>query len=137
MKALELAFNFGLTYSTTFNMGGVAIVFGLFSMLILLETVQILSSAWIVLSVAYFLTVLTVVYFFLRAVRYSLMSVEAARCLDVLRLAEEIYEKGVGENTLLHRTMAGKFLPYGVFTKPYFIAGPAVLIAPWAVIALL
>ncbi len=134
---MELAFNFGLTYSTTFNMGGVAVVFGLFSMLILLETARIMSAAWIVLSIAYFLTILTVVYFFLRAVRYSLMSIEAARRLGVLRVAEDIYEKGVGENTFLHRAMAGKFLPYGVFTKLYFIAGPVVLGALWAVIALL
>ncbi len=109
-------------YSTAFNMGGVAVVLWPVFDMILLETASIMSAARIVLSIAYFLTILTVVYFFLRAVGYSLMSLQVERRLGISRVAEDVCEKGVGKSTFLQRAMGEGSCPYGVFTKLHFIA---------------
>ena len=96
-----------------------------------------MSPTWVVLSLAYFLTVLTILYLFLGAIRYSLMGLEAARRLGILKLVEEVCNAGPEANSFLHRVMAGKFIPYGSFTRLYFVAGPIVLIVLWAVVAFL
>ncbi len=136
-KALELTYNFALTYSSTFNMVGAAIVFGLFSMLILLDLVPPMSPAWVVLSLAYFITVLTVLYFYLRAITYNMMAIEVARRLGFLSLAEKIYRETPETQGLVQRTMARTLIPYGPYTKAYFIIGPLVLIVLWFVVAVL
>ena len=123
-KAMELTYSFALTYSSTFNTVGAAVVFGLFGLLILLDPARILSPTWLALSIAYFLTVLTVLYFYLRAIRYSLMALEIAKRLGIMNLAEKAYGETPGANSLLQRIMVGKLMPYGPFTRIYFIAGP-------------
>ncbi len=136
-KALELAFNFALSYSSTFNTVGAALVFGLFGLLILLDNAKILSPTWLALSTAYFLTILTVLYFYLRAIRYSLMAVEITKRLGIINLAETIYGETPGANSFLQKTMVGKLAPYGPFTRIYFVAGPLVLMFLWLVVAVL
>src|SRR5690349_21188056 len=85
-KALELVYTLALSYSTSFNTVGAAVVFGLFSLLLLLSSAALFSPLWGLLSLAYCLTVLTGVYFYLRAIRYSMMATEAARRLGILEL---------------------------------------------------
>lgn len=135
-QALELVYTSALTYSTTFNTVGAAVVFGLFSLLLLINSSTVFSLEWALLSLAYFLTVLTGVYFYLRAVRYSMMATEAARRLGILGIAETVYSEGAGAGNFLHKVMVGKFQPYGTFTRLYFIVGPMILFFLWAVVAL-
>ena len=123
-----------LSYSTSFNTVGAAVVFGLFSLLLLLNSDVFLSPLWFLLSLAYCLTVITGVYFYLRAIRYSMMATEAARRLGILELTETIYRESAG-NTLIHKLMTGKFAPYGKFTSLYVIAGPVVLFLLWIFVA--
>ena len=133
-KAVELVYALALSYSTSFNTVGAAVVFGLFSLLLLLGTASLFSPLWILLSLAYCLTVLTGVYFYLRAIRYSMMATEAARRLGILELTESIYRQSAG-NTFIHKIMTGKFAPYGKFTSLYVIAGPVVLFLLWVFVA--
>ena len=133
-KALELVYSLALSYSTSFNTVGAAVVFGLFSLLLLLSTAQLLSPLWIMLSLAYILTVLTGLYFYLRAIRYSMMATEAARRLGILGLSELIYKQSAG-NSPLHRIMTSEFAPYGKFTSLYVIVGPLVLFLLWIFVA--
>jgi len=135
-KALELVYTSALTHSTTFKTVGAAVIFGLFSLLLLINPSTLFSLEWALLSLAYFLTVLTGVYFYLRAVRYSMMATEAARRLGILGIAETVYSEAAGPGNFLHKVMVGKFQPYGTFTKIYFIVGPMVLFLLWAVVAL-
>ncbi|MBO0888953.1 hypothetical protein J2P12_07625, partial [Candidatus Bathyarchaeota archaeon] len=122
-KALELVYALALSYSTSFNTVGAAVVFGLFSLLLLLNSAALLSPLWVLLSLAYCLTVLTGLYFYLRAIRYSMMATEVARRLGILTLSESIYDSSA-ESSFLHRMMIGKFAPYGKFTSLYVIIGP-------------
>ena len=133
-KALELVYALALSYSTSFNTVGAAVVFGLFSLLLLLGSSRPFSPLWGLLSMAYILTVLTGVYFYLRAIRYSMMATEAARRLGILGLTESIYNESTS-NGLLHRVMTGKFAPYGKFTSLYVILGPFVLFLIWVFVA--
>ena len=133
-KAVELVYALALSYSTSFNTVGAAVVFGLFSLLLLLNSAVFLSPLWFLLSLAYCLTVLTGVYFYLRAIRYSMMATEAARRLGILELTETIYRESAG-NTFIHKIMTGKFAPYGKFTSMYVIAGPVVLFLLWVFVA--
>jgi hypothetical protein len=137
VKALELVYSFALTYSSSFNTVGAAVIFGLFSLLLLIGSSSFLSAAWIILSAAYFLTVLTGVYFYLRAVRYNMMANEAAKRLGIISLAEDVYKETPGADSFLVRRMAGKFEAYGVFTTAYFFFGPLLLGALWFVVAVL
>jgi hypothetical protein len=137
LKALELVYGFALTYSSTFNTVGAAVIFGLFSLLLLIDASRFLSAAWFVLSAAYFLTVLTGVYFYLRAVRYNMMANEAAKRLGIIGLADEVYKETPGADSFLVRRMAGRFEAYGVFTTAYFFFGPLLLAALWFVVAAL
>src|SRR6058998_2947913 len=57
LKALELVYSFALTYSSSFNTVGAAVIFGLFSLLLLVSASSFLSAAWLLLSAAYLLTV--------------------------------------------------------------------------------
>ncbi len=91
LKALELVYALALSYSTSFNTVGAAVVFGLFSLLLLLNSASRFSPLWTLLSIAYCLTVLTGLYFYLRAIRYSMMATEVARRLGILGLSESIY----------------------------------------------
>lgn len=136
-KALELVYSFALTYSSSFNTVGAAVIFGLFSLLLLVSASSFLSAAWILLSAAYFLTVLTGVYFYLRAVRYNMMANEAAKRLGIIGLAEDVYRETPGSNSFLVKRMAGRFEAYGVFTSAYFFFGPLLLFALWFVVAVL
>ena len=136
-KALELTYTFALTYSSTFNVVGAAIVFGIFSLLIILDATPFMSPTWGVLSVAYFITVLTVLYFYLRAIMYNFVAVEVARRLGFLELAEKVYAETPEAKGLLQRKMAGSFIPYGPYTRAYFILGPLVLVVLWIVVAVL
>ncbi|HEX4921684.1 MAG TPA: hypothetical protein VFV92_13220 [Candidatus Bathyarchaeia archaeon] len=133
-KAVELVYALALSYSTSFNTVGAAVVFGLFSLLLLLSSAVFLSPLWFLLSLAYCLTVLTGVYFYLRAMRYSMMATEAARRLGILELTESIYRESVA-NTFIHKIMTGKFAPYGKFTSLYVVAGPIVLFLLWVFVA--
>jgi uncharacterized membrane protein len=135
-KALELVYAFALSYSTSFNTVGAAVVFGLFSLLLLLDSASRFSPLWTLLTVAYFLTVLTGLYFYfyLRAIRYSMMATEVARRLGILELSESIYHDAPG-NSLMHKIMVGKFVPYGKFTSLYVLAGPLVLLLLWVFVA--
>lgn len=133
-KPVELVYALALSYSTSFNTVGAAVVFGLFSLLLLLNSAVFLSPLWFLLSLAYCLTVITGVYFYLRAIRYSMMATEAARRLGILELTESIYRESAG-NTLIHKLMTGKFAPYGKFTSMYVIAGPVVLFLLWIFVA--
>jgi len=135
-KALELAYNFALTYSSTFNTVGAAVIFGVFGILIVIDTSEKFTATWTVLSMAYFLTVITVLYFYLRAIRYSLMAIEVAKRLGILTLAERIYAETPQANSLLPRLMAGKLQPYGPFTRIYFIIGPLLLLIIWVAVGL-
>ncbi len=137
VKALELVYSFALTYSSSFNTVGAAVVFGLFSLLLLVSTSSFLSAAWLLLSAAYLLTVLTGVYFYLRAVRYTMMANEAAKRLGIIGLAEDVYKETPGASSFLVKTMAGRFEAYGVFTTAYFFFGPLLLGALWFVVAVL
>src|SRR5262245_10296157 len=137
VKALELVYSFALTYSSSFNAVGAAVIFGLFSLLLLVSASSYLSAAWILLSSAYLLTVLTGVYFYLRAVRYTMMATEAARRLGIIGLAEDVYKETPGANGFLVRIMARRFESYGAFTTAYFFFGPLLLAALWFVIAVL
>ena len=137
LKALELVYSFALTYSSSFNTVGAAVVFGLFSLLLLVSTASFLSAAWVLLSAAYLLTVLTGVYFYLRAVRYTMMASEAAKRLGIIRLAEDVYNQTPGANSFLVRLMAGRFEAWGIFTTAYFFFGPLLLGALWFVVAVL
>ena len=133
-KAVELVYALALSYSTSFNTVGAAVVFGLFSLLLLLNSSGFLSPLWFLLSLAYCLTVLTGVYFYLRAIRYSMMATEAARRLGILDLTESIYRESAG-NTFIHKIMTGKFAPYGKFTSLYVMVGPVVLFLLWVFVA--
>ena len=133
-KAMELVYSLALSYSTSFNTVGAAVVFGLFSLLLLLNSAALFSPLWGLLSLAYCLTVLTGVYFYLRAIRYSMMATEASRRLGILELTESIYLQSAG-NTFIHKIMTGKFAPYGKFTSLYVIAGPIVLFLLWVFVA--
>jgi hypothetical protein len=133
-KALELVYTLALSYSTSFNTVGAAVVFGLFSLLLLLGSSRAFSPLWALLSMAYILTVLTGVYFYLRAIRYSMMATEAARRLGILRLTESIYNDSAPTG-LIHRIMTGKFAPYGRFTSLYVVVGPLVLFLIWVFVA--
>jgi hypothetical protein len=133
-KALELVYALALSYSTSFNTVGAAVVFGLFSLLLLLGSSRPFSPLWGLLSMAYILTVLTGVYFYLRAIRYSMMATEAARRLGILGLTESIYNEAASTG-LLHRVMTGKLAPYGKFTSLYVIVGPFVLFLIWVFVA--
>jgi len=137
LKALELVYSFALTYSSSFNTVGAAVIFGLFSLLLLVSASSFLSAAWLLLSAAYLLTVLTGVYFYLRAVRYTMMASEAAKRLGIISLAEDVYKETPGASSFLVRTMAGRFEAYGVFTTAYFFVGPLLLAALWIVVAVL
>ncbi len=137
LKALELVYSFALTYSSSFNTVGAAVIFGLFSLLLLISASAFLSAGWLILSAAYFLTVLTGVYFYLRAVRYNMMANEAAKRLGIISLAEDVYRQTPGANSFLVRRMAGRFEAYGVFTTAYFFFGPLLLAALWFVVAAL
>ncbi len=137
LKALELVYSFALTYSSSFNTVGAAVIFGLFSLLLLVSTSAFLSAAWLLLSTAYLLTVLTGVYFYLRAVRYTMMASEAAKRLGIIGLAEDVYKETPGASGFLVKTMAGRFEAYGVFTTAYFFFGPMLLGALWFVVAVL
>ena len=137
VKALELVYSFALTYSSSFNTVGAAVVFGLFSLLLLVSASSFLSAAWLLLSAAYLLTVLTGVYFYLRAVRYTMMATEAARRLGIIRLAEDVYRETPGARSFLVKIMAGRFESYGAFTTAYFFFGPLLLGALWFVVAVL
>ena len=137
LKALELVYSFALTYSSSFNTVGAAVIFGLFSLLLLISASSFFSAGWIILSMAYFLTVLTGVYFYLRAVRYTMMESEAARRLGIISLAGEVYNQTPGATSLLVRRMAGRFEAYGKFTTAYFFFGPLLLAALWFVVAAL
>src|SRR5713101_8363969 len=99
LKALELVYSFALTYSSSFNTVGAAVIFGLFSLLLLISASAFLSAGWLILSAAYFLTVLTGVYFYLRAVRYNMMANEAAKRLGIISLAEDVYRQTPGANS--------------------------------------
>ncbi len=137
LKALELVYSFALTYSSSFNTVGAAVIFGLFSLLLLVSASSFLSAAWFLLSGAYLLTVLTGVYFYLRAVRYTMMASEAAKRLGIIGLAGDVYKETPGASSFLVRTMAGRFEAYGVFTTAYFFVGPMLLAALWIVVAVL
>ncbi len=137
VKALELVYSFALTYSSSFNTVGAAVIFGLFSLLLLVSTSTFLSAAWLMLSAAYLLTVLTGVYFYLRAVRYTMMASEAAKRLGIITLAEDVYMETPGASSFLVKLMAGRFESYGVFTTAYFFFGPLLLGALWFVVAVL
>ncbi|HEY5620294.1 MAG TPA: hypothetical protein VIK88_01400 [Candidatus Bathyarchaeia archaeon] len=52
-------------------------------------------------------------------------------------MMERVYRETPGADSFLQRTMVGKFIPYGPFTKVYFIVGPLVLILLWVVTAIL
>ncbi len=136
LKALELVYSFALTYSSSFNTVGAAVIFGLFSLL-LVSASSFPSAAWLLLNPAYLLTVLTGVYFYLRAVRYTMMASEAAKRLGIKSLAEDVYKETPGASSFLVRTMAGRFEAYGVFTTAYFFVGPLLLAALWLVVAVL
>lgn len=133
-KAVELVYALALSYSTSFNTVGAAVVFGLFSLLLLLNSAGLFSPLWFLLSLAYCLTVLTGVYFYLRAIRYSMMVTEAARRLGILDLTESIYQESAG-SAFIHKIMTGKFAPYGKFTSLYVMVGPSVLFLLWVFIA--
>ncbi|HYY90515.1 MAG TPA: hypothetical protein VE955_00840 [Candidatus Dormibacteraeota bacterium] len=133
-KALELVYALALSYSTSFNTVGAAVVFGLFSLLLLLDSAGLFSPLWVLLSIAYCLTVLTGLYFYLRAIRYSMMATEVARRLGILSLSESIYDQSAS-SSFLHRLMIGKFAPYGKFTSLYVVIGPLVLFLLWIFVA--
>jgi hypothetical protein len=134
LKVLELVYSLALSYSTSFNTVGAAVVFGLFSLLLLLGSSRPFTPLWALLSIAHILTVLTGIYFYLRAIRYSMMATEAARRMGILELTESIYDESATTG-LLHRIMTRKFAPYGKFTSLYVLVGPLVLFLIWVFVA--
>ncbi len=82
------------------------------------------------------MTILTVMYFYLRAVRYSMMALEVVKRLGILSVVERIYGETPGANSIIQKLMVAKFLPYGTFTRLYFIFGPLVLFLLWVFLAI-
>ncbi|SRR6266567_1840091 len=123
LKALELVYSFALTYSSSFNTVGAAVIFGLFSLLLLVSASSFLSAAWFLLSAACLLTVLTGVYFYLRAVRYTMMASEAAKRLGIIGLAEDVYRRPLEQLASLSGQWRGDSKRTGSSQLPISLSG--------------
>ena len=138
---------FALTYSSSFNSLVVAALFGIFSILVLINSnsVKLYSLPWISLSVGYFVIALSVIYLSTRARIYTQMGYVVGNRLQkgygirVQNTLQDIYkEAATGSDSMWLMRVSYKLIPNLYTNRPYRdIIGLFFFVVLWVTVALL
>jgi len=141
-KAHEIVHNFALSYTSAFNTLFIAIVFGIFSILMILNVEERFSVPWFIMSGAYLIFGLSGGYFFVRAMIYAKMAEITARRMGILAMVEGAYDEAVhGPSSLwIMRVLKNLFHMGGLFeffNEAVLISFGITVLFLWIAVALL
>ena len=141
-KAHEIVHNFALSYTASFNTLFIAIVFGIFSILMILNVEERFSVPWFIMSAAYLLFGLSGGYFFVRAMIYAKMAEITARRMGIIGMLEGAYDEAVHDpNSLwIIRVLKNLFHMGGLFeffNEAVLISFGITVLFLWIAVALL